>query len=160
MKEKNKTKGALATSSSVWVEKGMIAGEPHVVGEHDFTVAGEHVMVRTFEDAKEESLGEKVIEGVVAQGTRRTHTIPEGKIGNDRPITIVTERWYSPELEAVVLTDTKDPMTGNVTYQLTNVSRAEPDPALFEIPTDVEIKDGPKLQRHIRIEHRTEHEEN
>jgi hypothetical protein len=159
MTGKDMEKGALASGENVWVETGVIAGEPHVVGEHDFTVAAPHMMVRTFEDAKEEALGEKVIEGVVAQGTRRTTTIPEGKIGNDRPITIVTERWYSPELDAVVLTDTKDPMSGDVTYQLTNVNRAEPDPALFEIPTDVRVEDGTKLRRHIRVEQRTEREE-
>jgi len=39
--------------------------------------------------AKKEALGEQMIEGVRAEGTRETRTIPAGKIGNERPI----ESW-------------------------------------------------------------------
>ncbi|HYG81824.1 MAG TPA: hypothetical protein VD861_15610, partial [Pyrinomonadaceae bacterium] len=42
-----------------------------------------------------ESLGKQTIEGVVAEGTRTTMTIPAGKIGNEQPIQIVSEKWYS-----------------------------------------------------------------
>ena len=43
-----------------------------------------------------EQLGTKMIEGVSAEGTRTTTTIPAGKIGNERDINIVSERWFSP----------------------------------------------------------------
>jgi len=46
-----------------------------------------------------EQLGKQIIEGVEAEGTRTTLTIPAGEIGNERPIEIVSERWYSPELQ-------------------------------------------------------------
>src|SRR5262245_37496153 len=48
---------------------------------------------------KTESLGTQTIEGVTAEGTRATLTIPAGEIGNTLPIEVVDETWYSPELQ-------------------------------------------------------------
>lgn len=85
-------------------------------------------------------LGTQTINGVLAQGTRITRTIPAGQIGNERPIVIVTERWYSPDLQTYVLTKTTDPLMGNTTFQLTNIQRAEPDAALFQVPSDYTVQ--------------------
>jgi hypothetical protein len=90
-----------------------------------------------------ENLGKQNIEGVEAEGTRTTVTIPAGEIGNERPIEIVSERWYSPELQVVVMTRHSDPRTGETTYKLTNINRAEPAKSLFEVPSDYTIKEGP-----------------
>lgn len=98
----------------------------------------------TFEP-KVESLGKQVIEGVEAEGTRTTLTIPAGKIGNERPIDIVTERWYSPELQVVVYSKKTDPMAGETTYRLTNINRDEPARSLFEVPAGYKIKEGPEI---------------
>src|SRR5439155_694874 len=49
-----------------------------------------------------ESLGSQTVDGLEATGTRTTVTIPAGAIGNERPIEVVSERWYSPELQVVV----------------------------------------------------------
>lgn len=84
-------------------------------------------------------LGTQTINGVSAQGTRITRTIPAGQIGNEKPIVIVTERWYSPDLQTYVLTKTANPLMGNTTFQLTNIQRAEPDPALFQVPSDYTV---------------------
>jgi hypothetical protein len=92
---------------------------------------------------KKESLGKQTIEGVEAEGTRITLTIPAGDIGNERAIQIVTERWYSPELQTVVLSKNNDPFMGESVYRLTNISRNEPARSLFEIPADYKIKDVP-----------------
>ncbi|HEV2178467.1 MAG TPA: hypothetical protein VGW33_14880 [Terriglobia bacterium] len=89
------------------------------------------------------SLGTRTIEGVQAQGTRTTVTIAAGAIGNDQPIQIVSERWYSPELQAVVMTKHSDPRFGDSVYRLTNISRDEPAPSLFEVPPDYTVKEGP-----------------
>ncbi len=89
--------------------------------------------------AKAESLGTQVIEGVQAEGTRSTFTIPAGQIGNDRAIEIVDERWYSPELHVVVLSKHSDPRMGEHVYRLTNITRAEPAKALFEVPSDYSV---------------------
>jgi hypothetical protein len=90
-----------------------------------------------------EQLGKQNIEGVDAEGTRTTVTIPAGEIGNERPIEIVSERWYSPELQLVVMTRHSDPRFGETTYKLTNINRTEPAKSLFEVPSDYTIKEGP-----------------
>lgn len=89
-----------------------------------------------------ENLGKQTIEGVEAEGTRSTVTIPAGEIGNERPIEIVSERWYSPELQMVVMTRHSDPRTGETTYKLTNINRTEPVKSLFEVPAGYTIKEG------------------
>ena len=90
-----------------------------------------------------ESLGTKPIEGgVTAQGTRTTTTIPAGAIGNVLPIDIVSERWFSPELQMAVLIRRSDPRSGETIYRLTNIIRAEPPDALFTVPAGYDIRDG------------------
>ena len=91
---------------------------------------------------KKEDLGKQLVEGVEATGTRTTITIPAGEIGNERAIEIVSERWYSPELQLVVMTRHSDPRMGETTYKLTNINRTEPAKALFEVPADYTIKSG------------------
>lgn len=89
-----------------------------------------------------EPLGSQIIEGVAAEGTRQTSVIPAGEIGNERPIEVVSERWFSPELKTVVLTIHRDPRFGETIYRLTNINRSEPDPSLFEVPGDYAVKDA------------------
>ncbi|HEV2667578.1 MAG TPA: hypothetical protein VG324_21865 [Blastocatellia bacterium] len=91
---------------------------------------------------KTESLGAQTIEGVTAEGTRRTLTIPAGEIGNTLPIECVEETWYSPELQITVMSKFRDPRTGETTYRLTNLSRSEPDRSLFEVPPDYTFREG------------------
>jgi hypothetical protein len=89
-----------------------------------------------------ESLGTEVMAGVSVQGTRTTETIPAGTIGNQNPIVIVSERWTSPDLQTVVYSKHTDPRFGTTIYQLTNISRQEPDASLFQIPSDYTVKEG------------------
>ena len=91
-----------------------------------------------------EDLGSKNIEGVQANGTRTTRTIPAGQIGNDKPISIVTEVWISPDLQTVVYSKRSDPRMGEQIFSLTNIVRGQPDPSLFTIPADFEIVKGPQ----------------
>jgi hypothetical protein len=93
-------------------------------------------------EIKKESLGTQPINGVNAEGTRITRTIPMGQIGNDKPIQIVFERWYSPDLQIVVKSTRSDPRFGTTTYALTNLQRAEPAAALFTVPSDYTVKEG------------------
>jgi hypothetical protein len=95
-----------------------------------------------------EAMGDQTIGGVRASGTRITTTIPAGKMGNEQPINIVSERWYSADLKATVMTKHTDPWAGQLTTQFSNVSTAEPDPSLFTVPanyTIVDEKDGPMI---------------
>lgn len=90
-----------------------------------------------------ESLGTQLIGGIQADGTRTTRTIPAGQIGNERPIQVVVERWYSPDLQMDVLIKRSDPRGGTTVFQVTNVVRAEPDPSVFQVPSGYTIVNGP-----------------
>lgn len=93
-------------------------------------------------EANTESLGSQTMEGVVVNGVRTTHTIPAGQIGNDRPISIVTEVWTSTDLKTIISSKRNDPRMGEQTFRLTNIVRAEPDPSLFTVPADFKIVEG------------------
>lgn len=94
------------------------------------------------QNIKTESLGRQVIESVQADGTRTTMTIPAGQMGNELPIQIVSESWYSPELQTVVLSKRTDPRMGETLFKLTNVSRSEPPRTLFEAPADFKVTES------------------
>jgi len=93
------------------------------------------------ENVNKQDLGTESIEGVSATGTRITFTIPVGQIGNERAIEIVDERWFSKDLQTVVMTRHSDPRSGETVYRLTNINRTEPDHSLFEVPGDYQIKE-------------------
>ncbi len=95
-------------------------------------------------NVKTESLGTQMIEGVQAQGTRTTRTIPAGQVGNEQPLQIVTESWYSPDLQMVVMRKSSDPRRGETVTQLTNVNRGEPSSTLFQVPADFTVTEGPR----------------
>jgi uncharacterized protein DUF6152 len=93
-------------------------------------------------NAKVEQMGNMYLEGVQAHGTRTTITIPAGDIGNDRPINIVDEQWYSPDLQMTIMTKHSDPRTGETTFSLKNINRTSPPPTLFEVPSDYTVNAG------------------
>jgi len=95
---------------------------------------------------KVESLGVQTFEGVQAEVTRFTITIPAGMEGNDQPFDIVSERWYSPELQILLMGKRSDPRTGEMIYRLTNLSRGEPARSLFEAPSDFTLKEEKVLE--------------
>ena len=107
------------------------------------------MMQRTFVSADQgkattEDLGTQTMEGIQVSGVRTTRIIPAGEIGNDRPISIVTEVWTSPDLKTIVYSKRTDPRMGEQTFQLTNIVRSEPDASLFTVPPDFKIADGPQ----------------
>jgi hypothetical protein len=89
-----------------------------------------------------ESLGTQVINGVTAQGTRTTRTVPAGQMGNQAPIVITIDRWYSPELQTDVMRKETNPQFGETTFQLTNIVRAEPQASLFQVPSSYTLQSG------------------
>lgn len=91
---------------------------------------------------KKEDLGTQTIAGVTAQGTRFTKTIPAGQMGNEKPITIVREVWYSNDLQTTVMSKRSDPWSGETTYTLTNIQRTEPAASLFAVPSDYTVTQG------------------
>lgn len=87
------------------------------------------------------SLGTQTMEGLAVEGTRTTRTIPPGEIGNAKAIEIVTEKWYSPDLQTYVMTKHTDPRVGETVFQLTNIKRRDP-PAPLQVPADYTITEG------------------
>jgi len=87
-----------------------------------------------------EDLGQQVIEGVTAKGTRTTSVIAAGTIGNELPITVTSEEWTSVDLKVLVMTKHNDPRSGETTYRLTGITRGEPSPSLFDPPAGVIVK--------------------
>ena len=109
---------------------------------------GQHPQATPQDGVKTESLGTQKINGVTAEGTRVTETIPAGVIGNESPVTIVSEKWYSSELQMTVMSKRTDPRFGETTYNLTNIQRTEPDTSLFTVPQDYTIKEGgPRMNK-------------
>jgi hypothetical protein len=98
-----------------------------------------------------EDLGEQVLEGLLVKGTRMTDTIPAGAIGNDRQIDIVTERWYSEDIQAMVLERYSDPRFGETTYRLVNVVLGEPSPDLFQVPQGYELQAAEMPDAGVRV---------
>jgi hypothetical protein len=94
------------------------------------------------DSAAHEDLGRQNIEGVVANGLRSTTTIPAGDIGNLQPIKVVSEQWFSPDLQVLVMTRHTDPRSGETIYKLQNIVRAEPDRSLFTVPADYTLKES------------------
>ncbi|MCI0662111.1 MAG: hypothetical protein L0220_13655 [Acidobacteria bacterium] len=92
-------------------------------------------------ETKSETLGTEMVEGIAAEGTRVTHTIPAGSVGNERPIDIIIEQWFSQELKMEVLVKNLDPRRGETIQRLTNINRGEPDPSLFEVPSDYTVQE-------------------
>jgi hypothetical protein len=132
----------LESGARVDLEKGVRvdvekAGPGRV--ERRVVIAGRAAAAAEGSDVRTESLGTREMEGVRVEGTRSTVTIAAGAIGNQSPIEIVSERWYSPELKTVILSRRADPRSGETTYRLENIVRAEPPADLFQVPADYKI---------------------
>jgi len=83
---------------------------------------------------KEETLATKNIAGVEASGLRRTRIVASGEEGNDLPMTIINERWEAKDLGIDLLQTDEDPRFGKWTVEVVELTRGEPDPALFTPP--------------------------
>lgn len=113
----------------------VVAGEGHVLGFN----AGKPGEVSQPPE-KSQSLGQEIILALVAEGTRTTTTIPADTIGNERPLEIVRDRWYSPDLQLVLRSKQTDPRFGDTAYEVTKLERAEPSAALFEVPAGYTVR--------------------
>jgi hypothetical protein len=91
---------------------------------------------------QEQQLGTKTMDGYEAAGRRVTRTIAAGEIGNEKPIEVISERWFSADLQLPMLITHSDPMMGTVTTKVTSVTRGEPDAALFQVPSDYKVVNG------------------
>jgi hypothetical protein len=131
------------TSAGVMSMTGAAPGVPAIGFHRSAERAG-----KSAPNFQSESLGKQTMEGLLCDVTRTTLTIPAGEIGNDNPIHVITEKWYSPDLQLTVMSKTSDPRMGDTIYSLTGISRAEPSPSLFELPADYAVtNDGPGMMK-------------
>ena len=114
----------------------------HTGGDHAKGTRGGAFAAERQKETTATSLGTQMINGVSAEGTRITRTIPAGEIGNQKPIVITVEKWYSADLQETVMTKRSDPRMGETVFQLTNIQRAEPAATLFQVPADYTVKQG------------------
>lgn len=128
-----------AASGQVFERRVAISGSPGLADETG--PAGVRVFIQHTEtgDANKEALGKQTIEGIEAEGSRVTVTTPAGQIGNELPIQTISESWYSPKLQTVVLSKQSDPRMGETVFQLTKVELGEPPSNLFEVPADYKV---------------------
>jgi len=124
--------GVIVERTEAGLGRGIVLPETRIAGRAG-VISG---------SSKTEQLGNMYIEGVQVQGTRSTVTIPAGDIGNDRPINIVDERWYSPDLQMTIMTKHSDPRSGETSFALKNINRSSPPPNLFEVPSDYTVNAG------------------
>jgi hypothetical protein len=109
-----------------------------------FTPAVEHL---TYADGRQitiEELVTKAIDGYLAEGTRRTTVYPTGSQGNDRPLKVIVESWWAPQVKVTLLSTTDDPRSGVTTVKIANLNTQEPDPELFLLPVGYTIVDETK----------------
>jgi hypothetical protein len=125
------------------IRSGAVRSRAHL---HDIEVGKMKGSPRKKRQPGAESSGQRAIECVLCEGRRATSTIhagiPAGGIGNELPIAMVNEQWYSPELQVFALTKQNDPRTGETIYRLTSINRSEPTPALFEVPANSPLRDA------------------
>lgn len=94
-----------------------------------------------------EVIGTDTIDGLPVLGTRETLTINAGAIGNSQPLVTTKDYWYSPDLEINLLTTRKDPREGTQVIHVIDLSRSEPDPTIFQIPSNFVIEDDRQAPR-------------
>jgi hypothetical protein len=96
------------------------------------------------------SLGQKLVNGVMATGTRTVRTIPAGVVGNEKPISRTLEEWKSTGLGLPVQIIEQSSIGETLTYNLQDVQEVEPDPSLFTVPANYTRQDinmhGPTSQ--------------
>jgi hypothetical protein len=136
--------GGGATTTFVRVDGGVTAGPAPLPPLPPPMIAQATLIANDQAEVSTEDLGSKTMEGIIVNGVRTTRTIPSGEIGNEKPISIVTEVWTSPDLKTVVYSKRSDPRMGEQTFELTNIVRSEPDASLFTVPADFKIVDGPQ----------------
>ena len=131
---------AASASNSSSLASGFLPADPGSAGAPNMRI--DQPFLAAPNPVRTENLGEQIILGFRARGTRVITTLPAGQIGNDRPINIVSEQWFSPELELVMRSTHHDPWAGEFTTTVTRVSRGDQPASLFEVPIPYKIIDA------------------
>lgn len=121
--------------------------QEHVCQLEDFSAIegatfNPHLAVPQFTgEGNVEDLGTQNVGGLQTIGRRKTITIPEDTIGNDRPLTATQEYWYAEDLGVNLISKRQDPRFGTQTFELSDITVGDPDPKFFEIPPGTKVID-------------------
>ena len=88
-----------------------------------------------------EDLGKQSVGGLEVVGTLETGVIESGAIGNDSPILVKREFWYSPKLGVNLISKRQDPRFGSQNFEVSDIVLGQPDPKLFELPGRFKVID-------------------
>ena len=91
-----------------------------------------------------EDLGVSNLAGVDVNGYKETTTLNAGVLGNDQPMVTLREFWYSSRLGISLSSKVDDPQSGRQVFTVKELSTAEPDPALFDVPAGYQVFDRTK----------------
>jgi hypothetical protein len=93
------------------------------------------------EKAFVERLGKRKIEGVWVEGTRAKTTYSATATSIGEPLVVITEYWSSADLGLLLLWKRNDSRRGDTIRAIKDISRIEPDPKLFQVPSDYTVVD-------------------
>jgi len=88
-----------------------------------------------------DDLGLETIQGTGTHGYRTTITYNPGTMGNDAPMVITREFWFSLDLGIDLSSMVDNPQSGKQLFTVKELSTSEPDPALFKVPEGYRIVD-------------------
>lgn len=88
-----------------------------------------------------ESLGKQFIGGLETIGTRETTVVEAGAIGNDSPLQIIREYWYSPQISLNLSSKLQDPRIGEQHFEVSDIVLGEPEASIFKVPAGSQIID-------------------
>jgi len=88
-----------------------------------------------------ESLGQQTMDDLPVVGTRETVSNVSGARG--RIAVSYTDVWHSPDLHMDLSVTRSNPQSGEVTLEVTNLVRGEPDSSWFSVPSGYEVQSGP-----------------
>jgi hypothetical protein len=88
-----------------------------------------------------EDLGKQTIGGLAAAGTLETGVIESGAIGNNSPLLVKREFWYSPRLGVNPIRKRLDPRFGTQNFEVSDIVLGQPDAKLFQVPAGFKVID-------------------
>ncbi len=97
-----------------------------------------------------EELGLSNARGVDTTGYRETTTLNPGVLGNDQPMVLTREFWYSPHLGINLVSKVDDPQSGKQTFEVVELTTSEPDPKFFLLPEGYKVVDQRKADEEAR----------
>jgi len=89
-----------------------------------------------------ESLGKKQMLGLEVEGTRETVTFKAGAFGNDKPVVVTKEIWYSPRLQFNVAVTRDDPRNGMQKFEVSDLKLGDPEASWFTLPDGYRLVSG------------------